>query len=246
MWRYKSLLFILLLSANFAEAKTYSILVYHGANPPYYFEENGKPTGIFVDIFQELAKLTSHRFEFVPLSVARGQRYFDQGKVDIEPGISKTWRVDAEVHGIYSIDYAFSSEVLLGYQDRCVGKHQPEQFYGTLVGKVRGYRYNDFEMHFGKDKMLIYENISEKELLAQLEHKRLDYILIGSVTADYYISQHPNYQSFKTCLEISRLPVQMRLQPKLIELRKEINSALRLMINGGKIKAIYAKYRITQ
>ncbi len=242
---FQIVMLTLLLITYLAQANTHTVLVYHGANPPYYFEEQGKPKGIFVDIFQELAKLTSHQFEFMPLSVARGQRYFDQGKIDIEPGINKVWRAEADVPGIYSIDYAFSTEVLLGYQSRCVGKHRPEQFYGALVGKVRGYRYDNFEAHLGEDKIVVYENVSEKELLAQLEHERLDYIMIGSVTADYYISQQPKYRKFQSCYEISRLPVHMRLQPHLTELQTEINIALRRMVNDGKIKSIYAKYRLT-
>ncbi|USD30400.1 transporter substrate-binding domain-containing protein [Pseudoalteromonas sp. SCSIO 43201] len=245
MWRYPLITTIFLLATGLANAQSYSVLVYHGANPPYYFEEKGKPTGIFVDIFQELSNLTSHQFNFIPLSVARGQRYFDGGNVDIEPGVNPVWRKAARVPGIYSINYAFSTEVLLGRKANCKGKQQPEHFYGALVGKVRGYHYDTFEEHLGKDKISIYENISEKELLAQLEHNRLDYIMIGAETADYYISQQPKYRDFSPCFRISRLPVHMRFQPHLTQLNLEINTALSRMINDGKIKAIYAKYKIT-
>ncbi|MEI5637860.1 MULTISPECIES: substrate-binding periplasmic protein [unclassified Pseudoalteromonas] len=236
---------IMALTLSPLSAKEYQVLVYHGANPPYYYLQQGKETGLFVDIFAELAQRTGHQFTFMPLSVARGSRFFDQGKVDIEPGINPLWRQDAEVPGIYSISYAFSREVILGRANSCPVNAAPEDFYGALVGKVRGYSYGDFDAHLSSSGIVVYENISEKELLAQLAYQRLDYIMIGDVTADFYIANQEAYRGFKECYEISRLPVHMRLQPKLTQLQQTMNKALRQMVNDGTVKAIYSKYRLS-
>lgn len=243
--------FLALLTFNLAltlsplSAKEYQVLVYHGANPPYYYLHQDKETGLFVDIFSELASRTGHEFTFIPLSVARGSRFFDQGKVDIEPGINPLWRQDAKVPGIYTISYAYSREIILGRAGACPKDAVPEDFYGALVGKVRGYHYGDFDFHVGSNRIVAYENVSEKELLAQLAHQRLDYIMIGDVTADFYIANQEAYQGFKECYEISRLPVHMRLQPKLTQLQQTMDQALRQMVNDGTVKAIYAKYRLS-
>ncbi|MBD1584469.1 amino acid ABC transporter substrate-binding protein [Pseudoalteromonas sp. S16_S37] len=221
-------------------AQKYTVLVYHGANPPYSFKDNDKVVGIFADIFARLAQLTGHEFEFVATSVARGQRFFDAGQVDIEPGVSRQWREQQKVPGIYTITYADSVEILLGNN---ANKLQTvSQAYGSLVGRVRGYRYGTFERHFDEDKLVIYDNISEKELLGQLAYGRLDYVLIGQYTAHYYMANNPAYRQFRDVYIIETAQVAMRLQPHLTDLQQQLNTALSIMVNNQEIDAIYKKY----
>ncbi|WP_125780653.1 substrate-binding periplasmic protein [Pseudoalteromonas rubra] len=239
--RYILLLCVFLTAG--AEAARYSVLVYHGANPPYNYLEGTEQAGIFKDIFIRLSELTGHEFEFVALSVARGHKSFESGEIDIEPGVNPSWRQSSRVPGIYSIDYAFSREVVLGRKD-ARAYQQPEAFYGKVMGRVRGYRYGPFERHFGTGKIAVYDNISERELLVQLAHTRLDYIMIGDVTAAYYIATNPAYRGFKEVYEISKLPVSMRIQPSNTQLKQEIDLALKHMLEQGEITRIYLKYGI--
>ncbi|WP_194868630.1 substrate-binding periplasmic protein [Pseudoalteromonas sp. PPB1] len=236
------LILCIVLSAG-AQAARYSVLVYHGANPPYNYLDGREQAGIFKDMFTRLGELTGHEFEFVPLSVARGHKSFESGEIDIEPGVNPSWRKSSRVPGIYSIDYAFSREVVLGRAEARAYK-QPESFYGKVMGRVRGYRYGPFERHFGAGKIAVYDNISERELLVQLAHTRLDYIMIGDVTAAYYIASIPAYRGFKEVYEISKLPVAMRIQPKHAELKQELDQALKFMMEQGEISQIYRKYGI--
>ncbi|TMP37339.1 substrate-binding periplasmic protein [Pseudoalteromonas rubra] len=236
------LLVLALLSAS-VQAERFSVLVYHGANPPYNYLEQGEQAGIFKDIFDRIGELTGHEFEFVLLSVARGHKSFESGEIDIEPGVNPSWRQSSRVPGIYSIDYAFSREVVLGRKEANPTR-QPESFYGKVMGRVRGYRYGSFERHFGPGKIAVYDNISERELLVQLAHTRLDYIMIGDVTAAYYIANYPAYSGFREVYEISKLPVSMRIQPKRAELKREVDQALRHMLEQGEITQIYHKYGI--
>ncbi|BBN83716.1 hypothetical protein PA25_37010 [Pseudoalteromonas sp. A25] len=196
--------------------------------------------GIFADIFARLAQLTGHEFEFVATSVARGQRFFDTGQVDIEPGVSWQWRAHQKVPGIYTLSYAKSVEILLANHSNTL--EVVSQAYGSLVGRVRGYRYGPFERHFGEDKLIVYDNISEKELLGQLAYGRLDYVLIGKDTAHYYMANNPKYRQFKDAYTIETAQVSMRLQPHLIELKEQLNTALTTMINNNEIDTIYKKY----
>ncbi|NOU52237.1 amino acid ABC transporter substrate-binding protein [Pseudoalteromonas sp. JBTF-M23] len=233
-------LLLLLFLASSAFAQKYTVLVYHGANPPYSFKENDKVVGIFTDIFARLAQLTGHEFEFVATSVARGQRFFDSGQVDIEPGVSMQWRIQQKVPGIYTITYAKSVEILLGNNANTL--EDVSQAYGSLVGRVRGYRYGAFESHFDEDKLIVYDNISEKELLGQLAYGRLDYVLIGKDTAHYYMANNPAYRHFKDAYIIETAKVAMRLQPHLTDLKEQLNTALTTMVNNQEIAAIYKKY----
>jgi polar amino acid transport system substrate-binding protein len=233
---------LVLLSAS-VQAERFSVLVYHGANPPYNYLEKGKQAGIFRDIFDLIAAQTGHEFEFIALSVARGQRLFEAGEIDIEPGVNPSWRQHSKVPGIYSVHYAFSREIVLG-REGARPHTSPRSFYHQLIGVVRGYSYGAFERHFGPDKIVVYDNISEKKLLAQLAYARLDYILIGDVVAAYYIAKYPEYRGFTEIYEVSKLPVSMRMQPKHTKLKAEINRALRYLVEQGKIAQVYSKYGI--
>ncbi|KZN34227.1 hypothetical protein N480_21730 [Pseudoalteromonas luteoviolacea S2607] len=235
---------IVILWGFFARAETYTVLVYHGANPPYNFIANNEQSGIFKDLFKRLGELTGHTFELVPWSVAKGQKLFDEGKIDIEPGVHPSWRLQRGIPGIYTNAYASSTEVILGRQSN-VTVTNPAQLYGKVIGRVRGYRYGDFEQHFGRDKILIYDNISEKELLSQLLYKRVDYVMLGDTTADYYRSTVNAYKNFEVVYEISTLPVYIRLQPSLTLLQLQLNKALAQMLQHDEISAIYARYGAT-
>ncbi|KZN55096.1 substrate-binding periplasmic protein [Pseudoalteromonas luteoviolacea] len=240
MRRILSLIFIFCVVFG-ARAETYTVLVYHGANPPYNFIANGRQSGIFKDLFGRLGELTGHTFKLVPWSVAKGQKLFDEGQIDIEPGVHPSWRAQRKIPGIYSDAYASSTEIILGHENDTMVT-EPVQLYGKVIGRVRGYRYGEFEHHFGKDKILVYDNISEKELLSQLRHRRVDYVMLGDTTADYYKSTVNAYKTFKEVYKISTLPVYMRLQPNLSTLQIQLNAALRTMRNNQEIKAIYARY----
>ncbi|WP_462173610.1 substrate-binding periplasmic protein [Pseudoalteromonas xiamenensis] len=225
-------------------AVCYTVMVYHGANPPYSFESNSQFSGLFVDIFDEISAQTGLCFEYLPVSVARGQRLFEKGEIDIEPGVSPTWRQESTNPGIYSYFYARSREIILARVGPVLTS--PEQLYGQVMGRVRGYRYGAFEVHFNRenetDKITVYDNTSERELLAQLYHQRFNYMMVGDITADYYKLTQPEYRGFQEVYEISNLPVAMRLQPHLSQLRDTLNRVLEKMVESGDVARIYAQY----
>lgn len=241
MFRLSAPSFIcLFLLSFFAQSKTYTVLSYDGANPPYSYFEHGQIKGIFPDIFSRIGELTGHEFKFIPVSVARGQELFNQGLIDIEPGINPIWRQHNKVKGVYSMEYMFSREVVLARDAQTINK--PEDLYGNIIGVVRGYKYSDFERHFASDRLVKVENISESLLLAQLHHKRIDYVLIGDVTAYYFIKLNPQYQNFHSIYQVSKLPVSMRMQPKLKALHTDMNIALDSMIKNDEFNTIYNRY----
>jgi len=221
-------------------AKTFNVVLYNGGNPPYSMITQGKQSGIFVDIFDRLSEITGYKFKFVQLPVARGLREFDLGKIDIEPGINKNWRLNQEEIGIYTIPYATSVEVLLGIKQKEVTA--ATDLYGAMVGVVRGYSYQMLDPHFGKRKIVKVENKSEKELLKQLSHNHLDYICIGDITAKYYQLLNPEYRIYQDIIELGNAQVSLRLHPKNTIYLAHFNQALTLMVKNEEIKDIYAKY----
>lgn len=219
-------------------------MVYHGANPPYSYEQQGVYKGIFPDIFNEISKRTGLCFTYVSVSVARGKKLFEQGLIDIEPGMHPSWRADSVSPGLYTIDFAFSREIILSNQAKRLDSVR--QLYGRVVGRVRGYIYQGLEAHFNQspddDKIIVYDNTSERELLAQLYHQRFEYILIGNTTSNYYRLLNPEYKKFHEVYEVSNLPVGMRLQASLAKLKVQLDEVLTTMIADGSIERIYANY----
>ena len=204
-------------------ADTYTVLCYHSANPPYSYIENDQMKGIFPDIFEKISLITGHQFSFVNFSVARGLKLFDQGMVDIEPGVHPSWRKHAKTPGSYTLFYATSREVVISKE--VMTMTQPRELYGKVLGAVRGYRYGEFEQHFSKDKIVKVDSRSEVELLAQLNHGHIDYAIMGEATAMYYRSTNKKIEANPVML-VSELPVSMRLQPHLVQLKGELNDAL--------------------
>ncbi|WP_244898495.1 substrate-binding periplasmic protein [Pseudoalteromonas ulvae] len=241
MFRLKTPILICLFLLSFSsKSNTYTVLSYDGANPPYSYFQQGQIKGIFPDIFTRISELTGHEFKFIPVAVGRGQQMFDRGLIDIEPGINPIWRQTTQVRGIYSQEYMFSHEVVLSRTAETIT--QPEQLYGKIIGAVRGYRYGEFERHFASNRIVKVDNLSESLLLAQLHHGFIDYVLIGDVTAYYFIKQNPQYRDFHVIYQVSKLPVSMRMQPKLKTLHKDINLALETMIQNDEFTTIYNRY----
>ncbi|MFY8350658.1 substrate-binding periplasmic protein [Pseudoalteromonas sp. SSM20] len=236
---FRSLLLIGCLFSFLLKAESYTVLSYHSANPPYSFVENKKVKGIFPDIFNRISELTGHQFNFVNFSVARGLNLFDQGKIDIEPGVNPLWRRHTKTPGIYSDFYASSREVVISKTRN--QEKAPGDLYGKVLGVVRGYRYGSFEQHFAENKILKVDARSELELLTQINHGRIDYAIMGEATALYY--QKVNHKiHLAPVMTVSELPVAMRLQPNLSSLQQELSRVLHEMSENGEIEKIYAKY----
>lgn len=223
-------------------ATTFNVVLYNGGNPPYSMISENEQSGIFIDIFNRLSQLTGYKFNFMQLPVARGLREFNQGKIDIEPGINKNWRLHQKEVGLYTIPYASSVEVLLGIKHKDI--NTAIDLYGNMVGVVRGYSYQMLDDHFGKRKIVKVENKSENELLKQLSRDHLDYICIGDITAKYYQLLNPKYRIYEDVIELGNSKVSLRLHPKNHKYLEHFNQALSFMVDNNEIKEIYDKYSL--
>ncbi len=220
--------------------RAYKVLLYHGANPPYSYHQQGQIKGIFADLFAGISKRTGISFEFEMHSVARGQRLFELNQIHIEPGINPIWRQHRKVPGIYTIPYAISSEVIVSKDNQVISSIEAQ--YGKTIGIVRGYRYGDFETHFGDEKLVVFEGRAEPDLLALLQKGRIDYAIMGAATAHYYIANYKQYRPLSVVYKVSELPVSLRIHPDNMYLKSRLDKALTEMIGNREIAQIYFKY----
>jgi len=235
--------FIITLFPGGIKADTFNVIIYTGGNPPYTIIENGEISGIFKDLFAELETYTGHKFKLTPLPVARALKEFDFGGVDIEPGVNEKWRQHTQVKGLYSIPYEVSTEVLVFKPENRIQAQKPEDLYGKSIGIVRGYSYPRFDPAFSQGLIKKVENISEHNLLQQMVIDRLRHVFIGYRTILYYQKKNPQYRSFQIGDIVSQVEVKLRVHPNKSHLLPELNRALATMLEQGKIKAIYDKYR---
>jgi len=224
-------------------AESLTVALYEGANPPYSVIEDGKITGIFVDLFTQIEKLTPYHFEYRGYPFARALHEFDAGRVDIEPGINESWRQHAKVLGEYSVAYGVSREVIVFREKRRFSVTSPQDLFGESVGMVRGYSYPRYDEAFAAKKITRIDNLSESLLLRQLLYGRVEQIFIGYRTILFYKKMYPEYQSFVIGDVVGEAEVKLRVHPSKSYILADINDALSKLIESGSIEKIYAKYR---
>jgi len=225
------------------KAETFSVMLFQGANPPYTIIKNNQRSGIFVDLFKEISKITPHTFIFKDYPAARALIEFDKGLVDIEPGVNEQWRENTEVLGVYTIPYAISEEVIVFKKENKITVNRPEDLYGKTIGIVRGYSYPKFDLALNNGKIKKVNNRSESLLLKQLQADRVKYIFIGYRTIKYYIKQNPQYKDIIIGDIVSSVNVKIRIQPQKSYLVDDLNIAIAKLISTGKINDIYQKYQ---
>jgi signal transduction histidine kinase len=80
-----------------AEALTVAVGVYENA-PKIFTDESGKPSGIFIDIIEQIAKSEGWNLRYVPGTWAEGLERLAKGEIDLMPDVAYT----AERERIYS------------------------------------------------------------------------------------------------------------------------------------------------
>ena len=239
----KFLVVFLLCLSSFVQAEKLTVALYAGANPPYTIIKGYEESGIFIDIFAELELLTEHTFELVHYPFARVMREFDEGRIDIEPGVNESWRQHAKVLGEYTVPYEVSTEVIVYKRANRISVKSPQDLFGKSVGIVRGYSYPDFDDAFERKDINRIDNLSEKLLLRQLLHDRVPLIFIGYRTILYYKKSNPEYKSLLIGDVVNLSEVKLRLHPSKAYLLPEFNQAINQMKANGTIESIYNKYR---
>ncbi|MEW6983842.1 substrate-binding periplasmic protein [Colwelliaceae bacterium 6471] len=234
------LFFLCLLFIPTVSSETFRVALYHKGNPPYSIITENGPSGIFVDIFKRLEQLTPHKFVYRELPVARALKEFDEGNIDIEPGVNEQWRQARKIVGLYSIPFEISTEVIVFKKENAI--NTINDLYDKHVGIVRGYSYPNFEKAFNENKIIKVENLSESILLKQLITNRLQYVFIGFRTILYY-QQQPIYKQLAIGEIVSEVQAKMRIHPSKAHFLPELNAGLKLMLENGDIEKIYQKYQ---
>ncbi|MBA6348912.1 MULTISPECIES: ABC transporter substrate-binding protein [unclassified Colwellia] len=224
---------ILLFISLSAQAETIRVALSFDGKPPYSFGEQ-EHRGIYVEVFQEIFKLTPYQLEFVYLSSARVRSSFTDGKVDIECCPIGAWRANETAISIYSQPLFKTEDVYVFPQGklRNIGPLADE-----TIATINGFGYA-FDTVFTR-----YDVESELKLLKLIEGNRLPVGIVDRTIVNYLSRSHQLTVVIGQVHEHSLRP--LRIHKSKAHIVPIINQAINSLINNGKISAIVSKYTST-
>ncbi|WP_165840065.1 substrate-binding periplasmic protein [Motiliproteus coralliicola] len=208
--------------------------------PPLMIQ--AKHQGIYHDLLQKIAQITGDTFKIEYYSTARLQRQFEEGKIDLEPGVNPQWR-QASLHpGIYSIPFAALEQVVLFRPGTAFSILGPNSLKGRSVGTIRGYTYPGFTTSLRQGEIERIDVTDEPQLLRLLDSGRINQVFVDRVVQRYWAQQHPRFYRYPTSRTLNRVDVMLRLRPSLTHALPRINQAISLLQSQGVISQLFAHY----
>ncbi|MEH6651351.1 MAG: transporter substrate-binding domain-containing protein [Motiliproteus sp.] len=234
-----ALTFALLFSAIEIRAEDIRVGFYNA--PPLMIQQQN--SGIYHDLLLQIGAITGDRFIIRYFSIARLQRLFEEGKLDLEPGINPSWRQQSNTPGLYSTSFATLDQIVLFRPGSAVEITGPQSLAGKQVGTIRGYFYPFFNQSLAQGDLERIDVTDEPQLLQLLERGRVDQVFTDRVVQQYWAKQNPQLKSYPASQSLSATPVMMRLHPARAAKLKQINRALSQLRQQGTIEQIFSQYR---
>jgi polar amino acid transport system substrate-binding protein len=232
------------LSVSTLFAETFKVGLYEA--PPLVFNKNSTLLGVYKEILIEISKITSDTFEFDYGSAEQVVKRFNEGKIDIEPGINPLWRHSEAVSGLYSIPFSKSTSIMVKLKPS--KKNTPktlEKIKPLKTGLVKGYQYpSSFSTEFKNKDWIPVLASSELKLLTLLNQKKIDQAVIERFVMDFYLRSKKNTSTDSYVLgkPLETLDIMLRVHPDKASVIPRLNDAIKKLIDSGKIQKIYNHY----
>ncbi|MEO4047324.1 transporter substrate-binding domain-containing protein [Pseudomonas sp. CAU 1711] len=201
-------------------------------------------SGIYQDIFDELARLTGDRFDIEYYPYPRIGLLFNEGKLDIEPGVYPGWVQKQATPGLFSAPFGKVVDVLVFAPHKAFSVRQPEDLRGKSVGMVRGYAYPELAPLIAAGQLDRRNGLNEQQLLGMLAKSRFDQVIVNKAVAQYNLLQVADYRQLKIGDVISSYDVSMRIHPKHEAWLDRLDAAIIQLKQQGTIERIYARYGV--
>jgi polar amino acid transport system substrate-binding protein len=237
--RTASTLYLCILAQG-ASAATYEVGFYD--YPPMMIEDGRR--GIYQDILDELAKLTGDSFNVQYYPYPRIGLLFNEGQLDIEPGVYPGWVKTQATPGLFSVPFGKVVDVLVFAPHRAFPVKQPEDLRGKSVGMVRGYAYPELLPLIASGQLDRRNALNEQQLLDMLAKSRFDQVIANKAVAQYNLLHIAEYRRLEIGDVISAYDVSMRVQPKHAEWLDRLDAAIIQLKQQGTIDKIYARYGV--
>lgn len=226
--------------AQSMRAETFEVGFYD--YPPMMIEDGR--SGIYQDIFDELAKLTGDTFNVQYYPYPRIGLLFNEGQLDIEPGVYPGWVQSQPKPGIFSVPFGKVVDVLVFAPGKTFPVKHPEDLRGKSVGMVRGYAYPELIPLITSGQLDRRNALNEQQLLGMLSKSRFDQIIVNKAIAQYHQHSSDNYDQLQIGDVISAYDVSMRVHPKHADWLDKLDAAIIQLKQQGTIDKIYARYGV--
>lgn len=210
--------------------------------PPMMIEDGRR--GIYQDIFDELAKLTGDTFNVQYYPYPRIGLLFNEGQLDIEPGVYPGWVKNQSKPGIFSVPFGKVVDVLVFAPHKAFRVHHPEDLRGKSVGMVRGYAYPELAPLIASGQLDRRNALNEQQLLGMLGKSRFDQVIVNKAIAQYHLYSEGNDNQLEIGDVISAYDVSMRVHPKHKAWLDKLDAAIIQLKQQGIIEKIYAAYGV--
>ncbi|MBC9249999.1 hypothetical protein A9179_06880 [Pseudomonas alcaligenes] len=237
--RAASALYLACLAQN-APADTFAVGFYD--YPPMMIEAGKR--GIYQDILDELARLTGDRFDVQYYPYPRIGLLFNEGLLDIEPGVYPGWVRSQPTPGLFSVPFGKVVDVLMFAPHKAFAVKQPTDLRGKSVGMVRGYAYPELAGMIASGELDRRNGLNEQQLLSMLAKSRFDQIIVNKAVAQYNQLQVEEYRHLEFGDVISAYDVSMRVHPRHADWLERLDAAILQLKRQGTIEQIYARYGV--
>ncbi|WP_161489388.1 substrate-binding periplasmic protein [Pseudomonas sp. BMS12] len=210
--------------------------------PPMMIEDGR--SGIYQDIFDEVSRLTGDTFNVQYYPYPRIGLLFNEGQLDIEPGVYPGWVQNQPRPGIFSVPFGKVVDVLVFTPNRRFPVKRPEDLRGKSVGMVRGYAYPELAPLIASGQLDRRNALNEQQLLGMLARSRFDQIIVNKAIAQYHLRDSQEYGQLEIGDVISSYDVSMRLQPRHKAWLDRLDAAIIQLKQQGTIDKIYASYGV--
>lgn len=247
MNRSRKYFFILLILLILCSAGAYAETLHIGVEEwaPWIIREGDSFTGIAVEICREAVRRAGH--DSVILEIPQKRRDLKEwgGKVDVEPGCDKSWRVSFDSVSVYTDPYIETRDVIISRRDEYPPTSTIETFYDERIGGSLGYYYTDgFSEAFEQGKIIRDDSRPGSSLIKKLVHKRLKAAVVDTHEWKYWMGKMGrSITDYEESYRFSHLNMlRIRLHKDKKHLVEPLNRALESMKEDKTIDKIVKKY----
>ncbi|MGF1742998.1 transporter substrate-binding domain-containing protein [Vibrio profundum] len=207
--------------------------------------KNGQPTGLAVDILQELARRIEVDIVITPRPIKRTLLNLKQGVTDIVAPIQYNESRSEFVYYLSTPIIQGIKASIYGRQGRKFTFDDIHSLYGKTIGIRRGYYFSkDLSSAIKENKFKVIETNSHQQLLALLKKDRVDYIVMAAVSFEQHQGNY-SFIEYGKLRESFDILVGVSKNGKLMAHIEQLNRALEQISQDGtlhKLKQRYPEY----
>lgn len=211
---------------------------------PFAWEEDGRLSGIAVEVVLQINRLTGLNLMTGVYPPVRLNRMLNHGELAGNYADAPRWNDAAQLRGsVFSEPYMYIEEFIYFKSGHYRRITEPADLTGLRLGLVRGYYYKDYDSLIRQGKIHVDYSGDESQLLQKLYHDRVDCIFMDRAVFRYWGTRLGfRAEMFVRGMRLSRVGVALKLDRTFVYLLPRINRALHRLRRNGTLRRLQRKY----